>query len=117
MNCPKCGASNRDAASYCDSCGAALVEGLVPEADSEAESEAGDLVEPGEGDREPLVGSGGLVGLMAIDWTLRFGAVAFIGILVGLITLGMGEYGFSAFFFGLGVVGIVGTWGMVNAKR
>lgn len=65
---------------------------------------------------EPLLDKGGLVGWMALDWTLRFGFLAVIGLVAGFVTIGIGEYGFSVFFFLLGVVGIVGTWYMLKAK-
>ncbi len=112
MTCPNCGASNRDGATFCDSCGEPLVAGVTRPMDSE-DSEG---VDTGMDDDEPLLEKGGLTGLMALDWTLRFAIVAVIGIVVGFITIGMGEYGFSVFFFLLGVVGIVGTWYMVHAK-
>ena len=113
MICPKCGASNRDGASYCDSCGEALVPGLRPRSDSVDD----DGSEDEGGGSEPLVGSGGLVGWMAMDWFLRFAIVAVIGIVAGVATLAIGVYAYSAFFFILGVVGIVGTWYLLKAKR
>ena len=57
------------------------------------------------------------MGWMAIDWLLRFALVAVIGIVAGVATLGMGVYDFSAFFFILGIVGVAGTWYMLEAKR
>ena len=112
MNCLKCGAPNRDGASYCDSCG----EPLTADASPRTEPEFTEGLYQGMDHDEPLLEKGGLVGWMAIDWTLRFGMVAVIGILVGFLTIGMGEYGYSAFFFILGAVGIVGTWAMLRAK-
>ncbi len=112
MNCPSCGASNRDGATFCDSCGEPIVAGATRPTDSNY-SEG---LDRGTESEEPLLEKGGLTGLMAIDWTLRFATVALIGIVVGFITIGMGEYGFSVFFFLLGVVGIAGTWYMIKAK-
>ncbi len=113
MICPKCGATNRDVASYCDSCGEPLVAGL----ERPDESDRLDVSDDAGADREPLLGSGGLVGWMAVDWFLRFAIVAVIGIVGGVITLGMGSFGFSGFFFVLGIVGIAGTWYMLKANR
>lgn len=112
MICPQCGAANRNGARYCDACGTPLVQGLPPRSTSEEDDGARDLVAP----PERVLGSEGIVGWMAIDWTMRFIAVACFGLLVGFVALGMALYTWSVLFFLLGVVGIAGTWYMVHAE-
>lgn len=106
MICPTCGATNRDGAAYCDSCGKPF--GLRTDWQETYAAE--------EPPQPTLLQSGGLAGWMAADWLLRFVAVAVLGFVLGLVTLGMGAYGFSAIFFLLSVIGILGSRFMVRAK-
>lgn len=111
MICPECGATNRDAASYCDSCGKPIAAGVPPRWETVQDAGSDD------GSSEPLLGSGGLVGWMAFGWFLRFATLAVAGVCVGVVTLFIGMYAYSAFFFILGIVGIVGTRYLLKADR
>ena len=106
MTCPRCGAGNREGASYCDSCGEALIAHVEPRTGSG----------PQHGSSGTVLGSPGLVGWMALDWFLRFAALGVIGFVAGIATLSMGIYDFSVFFFLLSAIGIVGTWYMLKAE-
>ena len=112
MICPSCGATNRDGASYCDSCGTPLTARLPSRSPSEGDDPGQDLTAP----PERVLDSGGIVGWMAFDWTARFVLVAFFGILIGFVTLGMALYLWAGFFFLLAAVGIAGTWYMLHAE-
>ncbi len=108
MICPRCGTSNREGATYCDSCGDQLKPGaepLVVEDDSDE-----------EGDEPTLLERGGLGSWMAADWLIRFIIVGVVGLLAGIWTLTIGQYGFSLFFFLLFIVGVVGARWVANAK-
>lgn len=106
MICPRCGTENRGGAAYCDSCGEPL------SADAQRRRDLGDR----EGEDSSLLDSGGLVGWMAFDWLARFAIVGVIGFAVGIWCLSAGIYDFAVFFLGLGVVGVAGSWYMLNAK-
>lgn len=112
MSCPKCGATNRDGASFCDSCG----EPLVPDVQRPAERSEVDGLDDEAPQDERLLDKGGLTGLMATDWTLHFVAAAVVGFLLGLVMIGMGYHAYSVFFFVIGLVGILGTRYMLRAK-
>src|SRR2546428_13432424 len=86
MICPRCGASNRDGATYCDSCGQPLSEAA----------------------RKTSRRSAGLVGMMTFDWTMRSLLAVIFGILgaVGDASQGGGGFGLlfpPVFLAGLGV--------------
>ncbi len=53
---------------------------------------------------------------MAFDWLARFAIVGFIGFAAGIWCLATGIYDFAVFFLLLGVVGVVGSWYMLNAQ-
>src|SRR5512137_68937 len=106
MICPRCSTSNRRGASFCDYCGEPL----------SAEAERIRARDGAMASGTSLLDSGGLVGWMAFDWLARFAVVMVIGFAAGIWTLTSGYYEFSVFFFILGIVGVVGTWYMLNAK-
>src|SRR2546427_12064366 len=73
MICPRCGASNRDGAAYCDSCGQPLSEAA----------------------RKTSRRSAGLVGMMTFDWTMRSVLAVIFGILGAAGSASPGEWGFG----------------------
>src|SRR3989449_11038509 len=87
MICPRCGASNRDGAAYCDSCGQPLSEAA----------------------RKTSRRSAGLVGMMTFDWTMRSLLAVIFGFLGAVGGAFQGAWGFVLFFApvflgGLGVL-------------
>src|SRR5256885_16834737 len=76
MICPRCGASNRDGATYCDSCGQPLSEAA----------------------RKTSRRSAGLVGMMTFDWTMRSLLAVIFGILGAVVAASPGAWGFVLLF-------------------
>src|SRR2546426_6205941 len=76
MICPRCGASNRDGAAYCDSCGQPLSEAA----------------------RKTSRRSAGLVGMMTFDWTMRSLLAVIFGILGAVVAASQGAWGFVLLF-------------------
>jgi len=93
MTRPRCGATNREDAAYCDSCGAPIGPG------------AG---RPTRGSRDG--GADGLVAWMTVDWLLRFAIVGIVGIVAAIVAATAGVYDYATFFLLLGIVGCAGTW-------
>src|SRR2546426_7725093 len=87
MICPRCGASNRDGAAYCDSCGQPLSEAA----------------------RKTSRRSARLVGMMTFDWTMRSLLAVIFGILGAEVAASQGGWGFVLL---LAPVSLVVCWSL-----
>lgn len=144
MKCPKCGADNPDYAIYCGSCTEELPkETAMPtgprtcpachKENPPGQKFCGDCgaridAEPSEGPAFPDEEEAGpepgwlepgsvSYSWMALDWTLRWAMMAFVGIVAGIVFIGVaintGEsdmMGFAVFFLILGAIGAIFTW-------
>ena len=87
MICPRCGTSNRDGATYCDSCAEPL---------SEAAEKTSSRSE-------------GLVGMMTFDWTMRSLLAGLFGIVGAVVAASQGAWGFVVLFALISLAG----WGFL----
>jgi hypothetical protein len=87
MICSDCGATNRDGASYCDSCGKPLSQAARTKASRSA----------------------GLVGWMTLDWTMRSALAGLAGIVGAIIAASQGAWDFVFLFVLISVAG----WGFL----
>src|SRR3989454_10506388 len=83
MICPRCGASNRDGAAYCDSCGQPLSEAA----------------------RKTSRRSAGLVGMITFDWTMGSLFAGIFGILGAAVIAFHGVGGVVLFFAPISLLG------------
>jgi len=87
MICPECGASNREGATYCDTCGKPLAAAA----------------------REKAAQSGNLTGMMTADWTIRSALAGIFGIFGAIAAASFGRWDFVALFVLISVAG----WGFL----
>lgn len=87
MACPRCGSESREGAAYCDACGEPLAGG------------APRTVSPPDG----------LMGLMALDWTLRSVLAGVLGIIGAILVAATGNWQYVPLFLAISAVG----WGIL----
>lgn len=87
MICAECGGSNRDGASYCDSCGKPLSEATRTKAER----------------------SSFLVGMMTLDWIIGSAMAGLAGIAGAAIAVSVGRWDFVFLFVLISTLG----WGVL----
>jgi hypothetical protein len=106
MKCPDYGASNREGAAFCDSCGRSLTEVASQRED----------VPPLGWEEKYQDRSRGLVGPMTFDWTIRSALAGIAGITGAAIAAALGAWGFVVLFVLIAAVGWRGVFAYITSN-